>query len=448
MKEVKEPEIKLFGRKIVLPDNDGPIASAEFSGESSSGSGGDCLESSGGGGEEGKLDQEKQLHAQEDQEAEDCEAMMEENDQNPTASSEMDENAKTPTADEDGVSENEQADARNGQQKTTLKKPDKILPCPRCKSMDTKFCYYNNYNVNQPRHFCKSCQRYWTAGGTMRNVPVGAGRRKNKNSAAHCRHITISEALHAARVDVPNGFHQTPYGPNGTVLSFGPDSSLCESMASAMNLSDKRAPNGVRNGESRDDCSMGSSLTTSNSVPEGGKNGPQPPVIPNMNGVPYHIPCIPGVAWPIPWNPAMPLPAICPVQVPVYPAPYWNCGAPNAWNVPWVSAPSGPNSPLGKHSRDGELLKSNSEGVQVSESKNAESSILVPKTLRIDDPEEAAKSSIWETLGIKYDSISREGLFKALQPKGDGKKHMVPASPALQANPAALSRSITFQEGA
>ncbi|KAL6546512.1 hypothetical protein OROMI_022233 [Orobanche minor] len=60
------------------------------------------------------------------------------------------------------------------------KRPDKIIPCPRCKSMETKFCYFNNYNVNQPRHFCKRCQRYWTAGGALRNVPVGAGRRKNK----------------------------------------------------------------------------------------------------------------------------------------------------------------------------------------------------------------------------------------------------------------------------
>lgn len=278
----------------------------------------------------------------------------------------------------------------------------------------------------------------------MRNVPVGAGRRKNKNSASHCPHISISEVLQAARVDVPNGFLHPPFRPNDrTVLSFGPDSPLCESMA------DKRAPNGVRNGycqkgESRDDCS---SVTTSTSVPEGGsKNGPQQAMMPNLNGVPYPIPCIPGVAWPISWNPAMPLPAMCP-PVPVYPAPYWNCGAPNAWNVPWVSAPSSATnekvrckgSPLGKHSRNGELVKaSNSE----------ERSILVPKTLRIDDPEEAAKSSIWETLGIKYDSISREGLFKALQPKGDAKKLMVPASPVLQANPAALSRSINFQEGA
>ncbi|KAM7505983.1 hypothetical protein LguiB_004887 [Lonicera macranthoides] len=63
---------------------------------------------------------------------------------------------------------------------TVEKRPDKIIPCPRCKSMETKFCYFNNYNVNQPRHFCKGCQRYWTAGGALRNVPVGAGRRKAK----------------------------------------------------------------------------------------------------------------------------------------------------------------------------------------------------------------------------------------------------------------------------
>lgn len=52
------------------------------------------------------------------------------------------------------------------------------LPCPRCDSTNTKFCYYNNYNLSQPRHFCKSCRRYWTRGGTLRNVPVGGGTRK------------------------------------------------------------------------------------------------------------------------------------------------------------------------------------------------------------------------------------------------------------------------------
>ncbi|XP_058069248.1 dof zinc finger protein DOF3.4-like [Magnolia sinica] len=51
------------------------------------------------------------------------------------------------------------------------------LPCPRCESTHTKFCYYNNYNLSQPRHFCKSCRRYWTQGGTLRNIPVGGGTR-------------------------------------------------------------------------------------------------------------------------------------------------------------------------------------------------------------------------------------------------------------------------------
>jgi hypothetical protein len=57
-------------------------------------------------------------------------------------------------------------------------------PCPRCASRDTKFCYYNNYNTSQPRHFCKGCRRYWTKGGTLRNVPVGGGTRKKPSSTS------------------------------------------------------------------------------------------------------------------------------------------------------------------------------------------------------------------------------------------------------------------------
>ncbi|GJN03853.1 hypothetical protein PR202_ga21341 [Eleusine coracana subsp. coracana] len=57
-------------------------------------------------------------------------------------------------------------------------------PCPRCESRDTKFCYYNNYNTAQPRHFCKGCRRYWTKGGTLRNVPVGGGTRKKPSSSS------------------------------------------------------------------------------------------------------------------------------------------------------------------------------------------------------------------------------------------------------------------------
>ncbi|KAK3028854.1 hypothetical protein RJ639_038539 [Escallonia herrerae] len=54
--------------------------------------------------------------------------------------------------------------------------------CPRCASTNTKFCYYNNYSLSQPRYFCKGCRRYWTKGGSLRNVPVGGGCRKNRRS--------------------------------------------------------------------------------------------------------------------------------------------------------------------------------------------------------------------------------------------------------------------------
>ncbi|KMZ59444.1 Dof zinc finger protein [Zostera marina] len=57
-----------------------------------------------------------------------------------------------------------------------------VFNCPRCDSPNTKFCYYNNYSLTQPRHYCKACRRYWTRGGTLRNVPIGGGCRKNKKS--------------------------------------------------------------------------------------------------------------------------------------------------------------------------------------------------------------------------------------------------------------------------
>ncbi|WRX17939.1 hypothetical protein QQP08_010426 [Theobroma cacao] len=64
----------------------------------------------------------------------------------------------------------------------------------------------------------------------------------------------------------------------------------------------------------------------------------------------------------------------------------------------------------------------------------------------IDDPSEAAKSSIWATLGIKNESLSGGGLFKAFHLKSDEKNHIAKTSPVLKANPAALSRSLNFHE--
>lgn len=43
----------------------------------------------------------------------------------------------------------------NDGEKPKLPRPIGTINCPRCNSVDTKFCYYNNYNINQPRYFCK-----------------------------------------------------------------------------------------------------------------------------------------------------------------------------------------------------------------------------------------------------------------------------------------------------
>nr|GME00523.1 dof zinc finger protein DOF4.6-like [Ipomoea batatas] len=68
-----------------------------------------------------------------------------------------------------------------GERKGSIRfQKDQVLNCPRCNSANTKFCYYNNYSLSQPRYFCKTCRRYWTAGGSLRNIPVGGGSRKNK----------------------------------------------------------------------------------------------------------------------------------------------------------------------------------------------------------------------------------------------------------------------------
>ncbi|KAK3024166.1 hypothetical protein RJ639_043743 [Escallonia herrerae] len=61
---------------------------------------------------------------------------------------------------------------------------EQAINCPRCNSTNTKFCYYNNYSLTQPRYFCKTCRRYWTEGGSLRNIPVGGGSRKNKRSSS------------------------------------------------------------------------------------------------------------------------------------------------------------------------------------------------------------------------------------------------------------------------
>ncbi|XP_052203371.1 dof zinc finger protein DOF3.5-like [Diospyros lotus] len=65
--------------------------------------------------------------------------------------------------------------------------------CPRCASSNTKFCYYNNYSLSQPRYFCKGCRRYWTKGGSLRNVPIGGtcGKRRRPKPAKNQQVSTV-----------------------------------------------------------------------------------------------------------------------------------------------------------------------------------------------------------------------------------------------------------------
>ncbi|XP_077245982.1 cyclic dof factor 1-like isoform X1 [Tasmannia lanceolata] len=384
-------------------------------------------------------------------------------------SSMVNEDPKTPSVDKKTEEVDElKPEEQNDSKEKTLKKPDKILPCPRCNSLDTKFCYYNNYNVNQPRHFCKNCQRYWTSGGTMRNVPVGAGRRKTKNSASHYRHITVSESL---QTDAHEKIHLAPCKPNTTVLSFSSDGKLCESMASVLSLAEKTMRNGFHRreeqripvscgGEIGDEHSSESSVLASNLTDEGNRANLQEPMQ-KCQQFPPQMPCFP---WTYPcnstqWSPQLaPPPSFYPPSFPLsfYPAPpYWGCSIQGPWSIPWISPPStspntgspgsGSNSPtLGKHPREGVIPKEDTV-----KHNNSEKCLWVPKSLRIDDNGEAERSSIWETLGIKNDkedSMNSGGFFKAFQSKVDDKNHTAETSHVLHANPAALSRSLNFRE--
>ncbi|KAJ3682127.1 hypothetical protein LUZ60_014700 [Juncus effusus] len=84
---------------------------------------------------------------------------------------------------------------------------DQPLNCPRCNSTNTKFCYYNNYSLTQPRYFCKSCRRYWTEGGSLRNVPVGGGSRKNKKPSASSFNPSGSSSNPNPNSKLPSGLN-------------------------------------------------------------------------------------------------------------------------------------------------------------------------------------------------------------------------------------------------
>ncbi|KAI3409120.1 Dof-type domain-containing protein [Psidium guajava] len=95
---------------------------------------------------------------------------------------------------------------------------DQALNCPRCSSTHTKFCYYNNYSLSQPRYFCKTCRRYWTEGGSLRNVPVGGGSRKNKRPSPSSSSTSLPSSKNKNVPNLipppPSILHSDPQNPN------------------------------------------------------------------------------------------------------------------------------------------------------------------------------------------------------------------------------------------
>ncbi|OVA09921.1 zinc finger protein [Macleaya cordata] len=110
------------------------------------------------------------------------------------------------------------------QRKLSRPQPEQALKCPRCDSSNTKFCYYNNYSLTQPRYFCKACRRYWTKGGSLRNVPVGGGCRKNNkrsSSSSSKKSQDHHQILNTTNSNPLLTFPSLTYDTNDLTLAFG-----------------------------------------------------------------------------------------------------------------------------------------------------------------------------------------------------------------------------------
>ncbi|KAG2291522.1 dof zinc finger protein DOF4.3-like [Brassica napus] len=110
--------------------------------------------------------------------------------------------------------------AEEGNEVNQEKPPLRV--CPRCNSTNTKFCYYNNHSVSQPRYKCKECRRKWTHGGALRNIPIGGSGRKKKSTTID--QPFVSQAVSAEIQQVISRRHQ-PFlhaqATNQFVRSFG-----------------------------------------------------------------------------------------------------------------------------------------------------------------------------------------------------------------------------------
>lgn len=240
----------------------------------------------------------------------------------------------------------------SGEPKPLFKRPDKILPCPRCYSSETKFCYFNNYNVNQPRHFCKSCQRYWTAGGTVRNVPVGAGRRRNKHLASQYRQI-----IGCSDGGPTSEFTETNDSASHHLLEESSSSTTCTGSSSSRNEMV------LKFGPDQPHCDSTRNLVSN--TPLGEKNGG---CYEKKASLLEHYALPPQITTPLGPN----------ISLQFVPASYWNC-------IPvWVASPPLFRSEnglqvLGKHPRESNLTKQ----------ENVENGFSAAKTLRIHDLDQA-----------------------------------------------------------
>ncbi|CAM6026821.1 unnamed protein product [Sphagnum balticum] len=360
--------------------------------------------------------------------------------------------------------EEEEGGHEIGSQGKTLKKPDKPAQCPRCDSLDTKFCYYNNYDVNQPRHFCKNCQRYWTAGGTLRNVPIGAGRRKSKHVQACHGAVANGSVMSIVRPDSQETAQQLlPYGEISLMGGFQVSGSACQKSAVDGTQNDVGAtgevPSNMEKRQGVDECvhslSEPHSIATQEAAKTGGLRLLHPGLQPDVGGSYRPLSIRDGCgagspfgfyngAWPygfnVGWTGAVPTVspgAVGPGQLlPGNGITTWNPPPTGVWTgagvLPWASLiPGMPGSPwvvppgwgggwtvplpwaasatastvngsvqptsrlpgmttpvLGKHPRE-----------QL-EGRRVDGALWAPKTLRTDDPKEAAQSSVWNALGM------------------------------------------------
>ncbi|KAI4319665.1 hypothetical protein MLD38_033242 [Melastoma candidum] len=288
--------------------------------------------------------------------------------------------------------EDSEAEATDHEQAKSFKKPDKIIPCPRCNSLETKFCYFNNYNVNQPRHFCRNCQRYWTAGGTMRNVPVGAGRRKNKQLPfQYCQMVASPNPDSANQILCSIG-ESTP-----GVLKFSPETSKSKLMETMLAPADNK----------EESASCGSSITVNGVRGRTHKDG-QPNTC-NNEGSTHSLSSgsVPACFVPLNqlWNsaslggqyvagPMLAIPGFSPQTIPlqVVAAPYLGCisieASQGIITPSSLQNGSSPNhSALGKHPRDASF-----------DYKDAGNRLNAPRALKMDNLTDISSLCPWTAI--------------------------------------------------